>query len=245
MREPAAESRDANGAGSRIVERRRGGSCALNDRGLRFRCGSRSLLGRLREVLPAIDHSVGCRIRSAARAAIPAQSRFRPNGTAPRHCAACCGGRRGGHDVVDAVRRACRLQLRRLPDAWLRLAEAVFFGRSAVMVFMRDGVLGRSVLREALCVLNAVHAARRRGRGRRDRVDAGADATAFAVRQPSRSPPRRFVRLRGDFGIPRNVRRPQTVSVFQSSATGANCGCWAARLRAASGVCTCSPRSIT
>lgn len=33
------------------------------------------------------------------------------------------------------------------------MAEAVFFGRSAVMVFMRDGVFGHRVRREALCVL--------------------------------------------------------------------------------------------
>ena len=36
--------------------------------------------------------------------------------------------------------------------AWLRLAKSVFFGRAAIMV-MRDGVFGRRVVREALCVL--------------------------------------------------------------------------------------------
>src|SRR4029077_13574367 len=37
---------------------------------------------------------------------------------------------------------------------WLCLADAIFFWRSAVMVFMRDGVFGHRVLREALCVLD-------------------------------------------------------------------------------------------
>ena len=90
------------------------------------------------------------------------------------------------------------------------------------MVFMRDGVFGRRVLCEVLRVCRSarVHAARRRGRGLRDRVDAGADG-CLRVRHL------RVRRLRlgcsASTGISDSSKCSSTSTVSSSiSSTGAN-----------------------